>query len=1255
METINNFGAGLFKDLKPVSQPRGTYKHLLNAVRNIDGTPVNERGTLPVISVKDNYEIVALEALDTDIIIISTSNLSTEIGTLSNDDIYTPKLTTSDIKLNKDRLVSCVVKKDYRGHRLVYFTDGVDAVRRVDLDDIPVDMVDKRTKLFMEYDLPSIALKDITEEGNLPSGIYQAACRLVTSDRNATQFSLITNPISIVDESKSINSNQIDGALPQSTTGKAIKFTLSNIDTTYEYVEIAIITYIGTENALRVTLLPLQLIANRSSFDYTYSDASQHHKETTLNEILQQYAYYDTAQHIMDKDGYLLLANLRSEEEKYDFQSVANQIGIKWFEEEMMIGPHPDMRMYKGNTQHGQDVGNVPLGAGYKNELTASTKVTYQRGEAYSFSLVPIFTGKKFGNEYHIPAKAFLNSRFLSDVEYSESDYNTSTAKLIAANTDTKRLGCKISTLRYPPGMGYPDTPIRYHVMPTVEQSPFSTSQPTIYSHIAIGVEIDEPKFTAEQKSVLEGYIIVRRHRSEENKTIVSQGIAQNLMRTGTNGAWLVPTPAAGKWPSTIGGKTYNNLRSKKEVAFYSPETIILEKELSSVTKLVPVAKLSGRSFPIKHKVTGGRSEEHVHLFNNYDKIEPSGFTSQTIVSGTTHYVPKDVGTPEAYTGTQGKVYSLQEINGYLTFTLTEDLHMHNTLYSGKPEFQFAFDSNGVSTAYIINDSGVPIAVGSSTADKGGITDRLLYNLVIDRPAQYGEIQEGQSMYVGHRLFSEGKTGPLKLFGGDTFIGKIGIVSSTAELADGLTAESRGLRFRTLNYFPVESTINVNYRHYTTGLESDEGVGTVSYYPKNNKLWTGEGTGVLEIYPQLGHCTGYNRQYSFVNTLRPFFPKGLGFVDVSDFSNRVIYSSKGIEGEQYDSYRTFLMNNYHDITRAKGEITDVFEHRGGLYIHTTQSLFRALFNEQTTQATSSGEIFLGNGGLFPVPSKEILTVDGGFAGTQNKFASCATPFGRFFVDQKRKAVFLLEDFPMDISSTGMSTYFENTLLKGHMMSVYDSVNKRWILSGVNFTISYSPLLKSWSSEHSYRMKTAILDRNKVFITEQGNKSLYTLGEGNYGVYFEESAKPMEIEFIVNEAVDASKVFDNMVLYLSSEDDEGKSLPYETFDFLQFYNELQHSGVLSTYVPKTFMEEFEELIYSQIMLKKKGREFRLAIPFNMVKDVNTSIFSNSNLATDTSFKPRFSDKYLVVKGIYNNFANNRFQINAVKTLFRLLAG
>ena len=94
--------------------------------------------------------------------------------------------------------------------------------------------------------VPEIDFKSINSGGGLTTAVYQLALAYVDVDLAATNYLTIDNPVSIVDDLENVLPiERYDGAAPGSQTGKSITWTVSNLNTDYEYVRPAVIQSVG--------------------------------------------------------------------------------------------------------------------------------------------------------------------------------------------------------------------------------------------------------------------------------------------------------------------------------------------------------------------------------------------------------------------------------------------------------------------------------------------------------------------------------------------------------------------------------------------------------------------------------------------------------------------------------------------------------------------------------------------------------------------------------------------------------------------------------------------------------------------------------------------------------------------------------------------------------------------------------------------------------------------------------------------------
>lgn len=264
---------------------------------------------------------------------------------------------------------------------------------------------------------------------------------------------------------------------------------------------------------------------------------------------------------------------------------------------------------------------------------------------------------------------------------------------------------------------------------------------------------------------------------------------------------------------------------------------------------------------------------------------------------------------------------------------------------------------------------------------------------------------------------------------------------------DPLYPIREGTQLRAGNYIWLESDINCEFRHrpidYTESAgksgTNDQFQNTsnpdaarlgVPYYPRDGLEWC------FEVSPEYGQSRGYNFQYSKENNIRTYIGRPFGFLYTTDYPTRTIYSEeidsiqvfgKPRKSELSDKYRIFLPFNYQELPKNKGEITNQFEQSGTMYLLTEQSIFKTFVNTKAGVAASSGEVFLGNAGVFQNPAIEVFPLEGGYAGCIDKWSGVNTPYGYFYVDRFHGKCFVMTQQLEEVSLPGMFSWFKRTL------------------------------------------------------------------------------------------------------------------------------------------------------------------------------------------------------------------------------------
>ena len=163
-------------------------------------------------------------AIGNETILLGRSGGYSMIGSLNTNDEWTTIIhrTSNDI-LQITEPTQVEGRLNWAGERVIYFaTKG--GARRINLDStLPADDTefDKVTSLFLEYDLPKVEYQGESSSGQLESGSYQIAARLVTESGASTSFGINTNPIPVVPTSLQASRQDVVGAPPQTATAKS--------------------------------------------------------------------------------------------------------------------------------------------------------------------------------------------------------------------------------------------------------------------------------------------------------------------------------------------------------------------------------------------------------------------------------------------------------------------------------------------------------------------------------------------------------------------------------------------------------------------------------------------------------------------------------------------------------------------------------------------------------------------------------------------------------------------------------------------------------------------------------------------------------------------------------------------------------------------------------------------------------------------------------------------------------------------------
>lgn len=442
----------------------------------------------------------------------------------------------------------------------IYWTDGLNPRRYLDFNDLPWKEIDdpkndyKKIKLVGQLDvnkmnvqpsftMPLITPLEETSGGKLKKGTYQFAIQYANSLGDGyTSYYSVTNPLGIFE--------QIGEG-----TNKAISLLIEDLDVSglWDYFNLAVIK---TINEITTPYLVGTFPITNSQFKYTYTGTNSTEIALTMEEIFEQFPYYDTAQGSFEIDGIIGWYDL-SYNQEINYQQIANSIPVGW------------------------ETWKIPVNEfeGYKNGVNTANLRGVMRDEVYPLEIYFWFTNGQRTRSFHIPGRASIptdlspiNNTDSTSIKANPCDVSSIKKRWEVYNTGTlegyskqwlegKQDECYVGPYQYGQNSYwesselYPNntdiwgnlsnTPIRHHKLPDSvithihDCAPDNTDLRTFkHSIFPIGFKIQDgaveaaianSSLSAEQKSKIAGWGIARGNRTGGNKSIIAKGIFNNV------------------------------------------------------------------------------------------------------------------------------------------------------------------------------------------------------------------------------------------------------------------------------------------------------------------------------------------------------------------------------------------------------------------------------------------------------------------------------------------------------------------------------------------------------------------------------------------------------------------------------------------------------------------------------------------------------------------------------------------------------
>lgn len=1172
----------------------------------------------------------------------------------------------------------------------------------------------------------------ITDGGDLITTVFQFGIRHKVSASIYTAISNISNSIPIVDKSETVAVNKYYGNVPDTLANKAINITLNNLSTDYPFIDLIVIYYTGLASQIKIGIVE-NIPITGTTMDYTFSTLLSITSYITFNELVQTFAKYDSAKTIIQKDNSLILAGLTKKYDSTDWQAIADSFDIQGIYNQVSVHDYSNV---VNNPSGGSGASEVSDSGSYlsnkelyKDPLSTFELRTWCFDEVESFAFVPIFTDGTQGFAYHIQAPSVGANDIVPNTEnYPTLNYSTysNLGTYIGNHMDP----IHNINLRFHLFPKFTDSYTTNSIQ-LVENQNTNAGDPQLITIIKLRFHCNSSLLaTAIANNVIVGWKIVRQPKNNtQNKRVITTGILPTATNScieaggakasvrvspfftpiilGTYGG-VSPIPGTGTANNqNIGWNNSSTFSADKALPIlFSPDFI--ENNLASNT--ISHFQVNG-AYIIDTNITSGSS---IIIRNNTiipnGQIALKGFIvvinsrkiDSTITGGGLRIVTNGY-IPVSYTG-RGTItiatatYTHEALDAIVFNIANSDYNgggvsippAFSTDWDNSGNFQDCFDThnsggggtNGIIPIQIGQNSSETITSASTFPQYVTIPFAVAYNI---NPNIFGAYFQFTYIDVCTNYLDSNSANPYNtpdnntikdVANGDKFWSKYAIRNTAAF---NLSFTDRYVDCRNLFYGWFLTEGNYDYKHYIPSTTTNITGGTQPYYPAYPLLINnGDTDGVLSFPVDFGYSTGYNKQYQIINNLFTYFVKPATFNQVSSFLNRRVYSSTQTDGDSNDLYRIFLHNNYSDLPKNKGSIVKMFIRGSTLFTQTFLGLWQDYYNSLNQQTTDIGQVYLGTGQAFSIPSTPITNDNTG--GLQHFTGGITTPNGEVWFDSASKILWLFNGVLQSINNdldiylkriiTGSnidylkytsfldSPYKDN---KGVLLTYDHFFNRLLILfkgltvNGINLQLSFSfeKDFLDWSSVHTYDY--AFMNSNdKILLNvtlESGNLKLwkwYTTNSKNLVV--NGVGIPFKIEHIINNGVysqqgrlfknspEDTKVFDNLI-FKTKLNSSTKS-----FDKLTISNDTQNRIVDLVEDDSDFAyENYEDPSTTKGVLFKNN-EYRLFIP----KDLNPT-------------EPiRFKDKYLrlryelITPNISGGILINTFKfvIYYIKIIFRI---
>lgn len=1150
----------------------------------------------------------------------------------------TVKVVRTDLNFTSSKPIKARAKFNAKSELIVAFVDGLNTPKYINLDTAdPSDSLNFYNLFPINFNADDIQAT-VLDSGSLLTGTYYGSFQYISKDRTRSAFTTLSAPIYITTIDPTKVSTETKGTNSGLASNKSIKFTFTNVDTSYSKIALAIIS--------KVNGIISQKIVKEISITSPNLTAVYNGTETlstvTLEELLTDQVRYLTANHIATLEDQLFLADLTAAP-SVDFQSVVNKTTVKW------------------NSRFDNSTTFVAT-----SKYKAGNRRTFIHDEVYALYMQFEMLDGTFSEWFHIPGRPVDPTESAYSTQYTGGvtvDGNTpkvfqiqDTCSFSDINPDGTRGGAmgawQNTNELYPANFpDYAGQQVRHHKFPSVQfQNDFTWNGEATYginNLDILGLKISNSNI---DYTVVKGYRIAYAKRNLNDASVLGMGL----------------TMLAGTYETSSGVFDQNTLSS-------CGGNFRIDSLNGANDNLAPHTKyIRFNSFDIWQDRP---SVENAYL-RNYIRLKCNNLATGFNADATASNKEVDYGTvaalsnlsnPQVDLTTYCSNFTKQAANRATKSAVDSSTQIrklssqvyvpNNVQYS---QGGVIIDNRGLEETVIAKIEGTTLPVttygavvihsGTAGAEDGTLAEETYLATLKIPKADFFLSFDNQTLVVSPTIFRDQSGVNVLSDQGDGFIGIHSYVSLAPYNKNAVTSVTESIVNFKIHIGVGRHNVNLRYSiagDYSTYFYSDSGQFTLGGFGYS-KYW-------FWLNPKTSKWNNfqYNKDFSAVNDFETFGIFNRDVANQEDFNFRILRSTKANrENALEDGWKTFKITDYFDTVRDKGKITNLQEWGNDvLIIHHELGLFRT--RDKAILQTNITNITLGSGDIFALEPREE---NPGAGGTQHTFSCLLTPAGYFFVDQQLGNVYVYDGENLVDIGKGLDIFLsenltctkDNPLNDDGITFAYDQRNSRMILShkavGRSYTLSYDLAKQEWAFAHDY-IPDYIFNTRTTLYSFKDNK-LYTHNIGEYGNFYG-VVYPFYVDYIVNDKSKQEKILASVTWLVKNKNADGSINQSKSITSITVWNDQHCTGKIDIVTNES------DSLFVDANTKVKDERWSFddlndAVIDPNIRFVSTLLTDSRPIASNIQASPWYDSeplrgKYFIVRLEYSNIENKRVHL------------